>query len=286
MRILVTGATGALGGAVLAELASRGVSAVAAVRDPESESARALGVPLVRFDFADPESLPAALDGADRLFLMLPLHQEMRKWGAAAIAAARQAGVGLVVRSSCMGADPNAHFQLGKLHGALDADLQDSGLPFVTLRPAAFMQNYSGLLAPLIRQYGAVPVPEAGSRTSFVDLRDAASAAAGVLADGAPQENSFYVVTGPEALDNHQVAGAISAACGREFGYAPLEVEEYGLALEASGVPEWNVHMLLSMHRYARSDYTSFKTSAVEHLSGRPARSFAQFAAEHASAWK
>lgn len=286
MRILVTGATGNVGAVVVEQLKQAGADVHAAVRDPESDRARALGVHAVEFDYSEPEAMAAAMRGFDRLFLLLPLDQDMRKWGANAVAAAKAAGISLVVRSSGMGADPNAHFQLGKVHGAVDADLDESKVPFVVLRPATFMQNYVTLLGPAIKATGKISVPEADARTSFVDLRDVGAAAAGVLADPDPTLNAYYVVTGPEALTNHQLAEHMSRATGREILYEPAEVEEYGLALERAGVPEWNIHMILSVHRYARSDYTSFKTSAVEHLSGRPANDFASFAAEFAPAWK
>lgn len=286
MKILVTGATGNVGGVVVEELKAKGADVSAAVRDPQSAKAQGLGVPLVPFDFADPEGMVQAMQGFDRLFLILPLAKGMRQYGANAVFAAKAAGISLVVRSSGMGADPNAHFELGKIHGAIDADLEDSKVPFVTLRPATFMQNYAQWLAGTIKATGKVLVPELDARTSFVDLRDLGAVAAAVLADPEPEVKAYYVVTGPEALTNHELAAIISEVAGREIVYESAVVEEYGLGLEKFGVPEWNVHMILSVHRYARSDYTSFKTQAVEHLAGRPARSFREFAAEHAQAWK
>lgn len=286
MKVLVTGATGNVGGVVVEDLKQRGADVHAAVRDIGSPKARALGVPLVPFDFADPDAMAAAMRGFDRLFLILPLTRDMRAFGANAVAAAKAAEVKLVVRCSAMGADPNAHFQLGKIHGAVDADLEASGIPFVVLRPATFMQNYVDYYAKSIKAAGRLLVPEKESRTSFVDLRDVGAAGAAVLADPDSKTNIFYVVTGPEALSNHEVAAIISEAAGRDVAYESVEVEDYGLAMEQAGVPEWNIHMILSVHRYARSDYTSFKTKAVEHLSARPAKNFKQFAEEFAGSWK
>lgn len=286
MKVLVTGATGTVGSVVVEELKARGAEVFAAVRDLDSDKAKALGVPLVPFNFNDPECMEASMQGFDRLFLLLPLTKDMRKYGAAAVAAAKTAGVSFVVRCSGMGADPNAHFQLGKVHGAVDMDLEASGIPFVVLRPATFMQNYVQFYAEGIKATGKLMLPERESRTSFVDARDVGATAAAILAAPEPQANAYYVVTGPEALSNDEVAIIIATASGRDVAYESVEVEDYGMAMEKAGIPEWNIHMILSMHRYARSDYTSFKTSAVEHLSGRPARSFAEFAAEFADAWK
>lgn len=286
MKILVTGATGNVGGVVVEELKAKGADVSAGVRDVESEKAKALGVPLVPFDFASGEEMATAMTGFDRVFLILPLTKEMRTWGSHSVIAAKDAGVKLVVRISCMGADPNAHFQLGKIHGAIDADLSDAKIPFVTLRAATFMQNYVDYYAAGIKATGKLMVPERDSKTSFVDLRDLGAAAACVLVDPEPVINKHYVVTGPEALTNAEVAGCISNASGRDVTYESVEIEDYGLGMEQAGFPEWNIHMILSVHRYARSDYTSFKTQAVKYLSGKPAKSFAEFAAEFADAWK
>ncbi len=286
MNILVTGATGSVGSVVIENLKAKGADVSAAVRTPESDKAVALGVPLVHFDFTDPEGMFKAMQGFDRLFLILPLTKQMRVYGANAVAAAKAAGLSLVVCSSRMGSDPNAHFQLGKIHGAVDADLEDSGIPFVILRPATFMQNYATHYAGAVSAKGKLLVPEREAKTSYVDLRDLGAAAAAILADPEPETNTFYVVTGPQALDNHEMAAIIGKAAGREVVYENIDVEDYGLGMEEAGLPEWNVHMILSVHRYARSNYTAFKTKAVEHLTGKPAKSFQEFAAEHVEAWK
>lgn len=286
MKILVTGATGNVGGVVIKELKAKGEDVTAAVRDVESERAKSLGVPLESFDFSQPEAMEQTMRGYDRLFLILPLCKEMRTYGSHAVIAAKAAGVSLVVRSSCMGADPNAHFQLGKVHGAIDADLEESGTPFVVLRPASFMQNYAQLLSGAIKSTGKVLVPERDAETSFVDIRDLGASAAAVLTDPEPETNAFYVITGPKALGNTEVAEIIGKAAGLEVVYESCEVEDAGMAMEQAGLPEWNIHMILSVHRYARSNYTTFVTKAVEHLSGTPARTFEQFAGEYADAWK
>ncbi len=286
MKILVTGATGNVGSVVIEKLKAQGADVCAAVRTPKSDKAIALGVPLVPFDFTDPEGMFKAMQGFDRLFLILPLTKQMRVYGANAVAAAKAAGLSLVVRASSMGSDPNAHFQLGKIHGAVDADLEDSGIPFVILRPATFMQNYATYYAGAIKSKGKLLVPEREAKTSYVDLRDLGAVAAALLIDPEPEINKFYVVTGPQALDNHELAAIIGKVANRKVVYENIDVEDYGMGMEEAGLPEWNVHMTLSVHRYARSNYTAFKTKAVEYLTGEPAQSFQEFATEYAEVWK
>ncbi len=285
MKILVTGATGQVGSEVIKKLTSQGIKVLAGVRAPEAMATKDPGVSFVPFDYDVPESIKSALQGVERLFVVLPLHKDMRRYGSRIIEAAKGAGVKLVVNLSCMGADPNAHFQLGKIHGAVDADLEESGLPYITLRAAPFMQNYLTLHAEKVKELGKLWVPERESRTSFIDLRDVAACAASLLTAQNPETRKTYVLTGPAALSNVELAEILSQSTGKSVEYESADIEEYGMALEQIGIPEWNIHMLLSMHRYARSDYTSFKTKAVEYLSSSPAQSFAQFAAEYSRAW-
>lgn len=285
--ILVTGATGNVGGAALRALLDRGAErVVAAVHDPaDVEAVTDLGAEARVMDFADPESVAAALQGVERLLFLLPLHPDMRRWGSEFVRAARTAGVSLIVRCSSIGADANAHYQLGKVHGGVDAEVEATGIPSVFLRPCTFMQNYL-LYAPLLKETGVLPVPEGKGRSSFVDARDVGACAAEALLRPELYVGTSLVVTGPEALDNAQIAAMLSAACGRDIVYDGGEIEETGLYLEASGLPEWCVHMILSLHRYARNGYTSFVTHAVEHMLGHPPVRFPEFVAEHAGVWK
>ncbi|MEF2144575.1 MAG: NmrA family NAD(P)-binding protein [Desulfovibrionaceae bacterium] len=284
-RILVTGATGNVGKAALDALLAAGADVIAGVRDPkDAEALKAQGTEARVFDYADMDSMYPALEGVEQLFLLLPLHQEMRRWGAAMIHAAKDCGVQFVARSSSMGADANAHYQLGKIHGMLDADLEASGIASAVLRPSIFMQNYL-LYAPQVRQ-GILPVPEDKGVTSFVDARDVGACAAVALLRPEEFAGSTTVITGPEALDNHQVAAILAEVTGRSVEYRPAETEEMGLMLEEAGLPEWDIHMILSVHRYARNGYTTFVTKAVPYMAGRPAKSFREFAQEFASAWK
>lgn len=287
-KILITGATGNVGGAALKVLLERGADVTAAVHDEaKAEALRAAGTNALVMDFADPESVTRALEGVERLFVMVPLHPDMRRWGSELVHAAKVAGVSLIVRSSSMGADGNAHYQLGKLHGGVDAEIEASGIPHVLLRPCIFMQNYLQY-APIVKKTGVLPVPEGKGRSSFVDARDVGACVAEALMRPDDFVGTVLMVTGPEALNNYEVAEVLSTVSGREIAYREGEddIEEMGTFLEESGMPEWCVHMVLSVHRYARNGYTGFVTKAVEHMTGRPATSFAAFAEEHAATWK
>lgn len=285
-RILVMGATGTVGSRVVDILAEEGADFLAATHDEESQARlRDMGVGTVLADYGNPDSLLAVMHGVARVFLVFPLHESMMDWARNAVAAAKEAEVKCVVRSSALGADPNAHFRLGRVHGVIDRTLEESGLPFVVLRPNSFMQNYLAL-AETVRESGILALPYDKAAVSFIDARDVAQAVADALLNPDRHVGRVYTLTGPEALDHDGVAEAISKASGREVTYRSVDMETAGLALEGMGMPEWNVHMILSVIRYAKTGYAAFTTKAVEHLTGKPARTFEQFAEDHASAWK
>lgn len=285
-RILVLGATGTVGSSVVESLSEAGADMKAAVRDEaKAQALRDQGVDTVMVDYADPDSLLAAMSDAARVFLLLPLAENMTAFARNALNAAKEADIKCVVRSSALGADSNAHFRLGRVHGVIDDLVEASGLPFVILRPNVFMQNYAAM-GQAVRDTGTVALPYDDATVSFIDTRDVGAAAAAALLEPDRHVGRAYTLTGPEALDNAAVAEFIARAAGREVAYRPVDMEEAGQHLEQAGLPEWNVHMVLSVARYMKTGYGAFTTKAVEHITGRPARSFARFAEDFASAWK
>ncbi|SKA97097.1 Uncharacterized conserved protein YbjT, contains NAD(P)-binding and DUF2867 domains [Paucidesulfovibrio gracilis DSM 16080] len=285
-RILITGATETVGRTALDILMEKGADVVAAAPNEDSaESLRQSGAEVRILDQDDPDSLAKAMEGVERLFLFLTLHQDMRARGSRLLRTAKEAGVSYVVRSSIIGADANAHYQLGKVHGGVDGEIEVLGFDYAVLRPSTWMQIYLRY-APLLKETGVLPMPDGKERTGFVDARDVGGCVAEALLRPEDFAGTVSMVTGPEALDNHEVAAILSKVSGREITYQGGDIEATGLYLESLGIPEWDIHMILSLHRYARNGYTGFLTQAVEHFTGRPAKTFQAFAEEHAHIWK
>ncbi len=241
----------------------------------EAQLYKDMGAQVVEFDYADMEKMISAMQGFDVLYLETPLCEEMIAWGSHAITAAIEAGVGHVVRLSMLGADRDAHFRLGRLHGAIDQGLVDGEPDYTLIRPNTYMQDYATLYADMIRD-GELILAESDSRTSLIDARDVAQSVVAVLAEPDGHKGMSYAVTGPESLDNLEIAGEISRVSGREVEYKAVDGETAGLALEKTGMPEWNIRMLLTLSGQKQKGYTALVTKAVEHLTGRPARTFAR----------
>ena len=284
-RIFIAGAAGNIGSALIDMLEDKALI-VAGIHSPDKAEALAgKGVETRVCDFADKDSMTAAMAGCDRMFLVLPFVEVLARYGRSVVDAAKETGIEYLVRSSAYGASSDAHWRLGREQGMVDQFVEDSGIPFTILRPNSFMQNFTGPLGSMVRS-GTIALPEENYAVSYIDVRDIALCAARLLTDGEGHAGNFYALTGPEGLTLSQVADTIAGATGRKVEYLPVEEEVYIEALDASDMPEWNRNMLVSLSRVVKLGMMGNVTHAVEHLTGTKERAFSDFAAENAGAWK
>ncbi|XXJ18205.1 NmrA family NAD(P)-binding protein [Desulfovibrio caledoniensis] len=284
-RIFIAGAAGNIGSALIDTLPDK-AEIVAGVRSPEKgEALKARGVEARVFDFGDKDSMVAAMAGCDRMFLVVPMLEKMTRFGRLAVDAAKEAGIGYIVRSSAYGASSDAHWRLGRKNGMIDQFVEDSKIPFTVLRPNSFMQNFSTVLADMIKS-GTIALAEEDYKVSYIDVRDIAACAARLLADNEGYTDSFYALTGPQGLTLTDVAETIGSEAGVKVAYTPIEEEAYIEGLDRAGVAEWNRNMLVSLSRVIKLGMMGNVTQAVEYLTGTPARPFAEFVADHAGAWR
>ena len=279
--ILVTGATGKAGSQVVRALRERGAGVRAFVRDPEK--ARALfddGVELAAGDFADPASVRAALEGVEEVLLSCADDPRRVEWETSAIDAAAAAGVRRIVKLSTIGAEPGAPVAFWDWHGRVEEHLRASGLPAVILQSSFYMSNLLAAGETVARE-GRLYAPAGEARVAMVDPRDVGAAAAAVLS-GAGHEGRTYVLTGPEAITYAQVAADVSAAVGREVEFVDVPDEGARQALVDAGLPDFVAEQLVKIFGLLRQGMAAEVTDAVEMLTGRPPRSFASFARDHA----
>lgn len=283
MQIFVTGAAGTLGSAVVRKLSERGFSVVAGVR--EEARGAAPGADHVRtMDLADPETIFHAMEGCRGMVLTLPLVEQMKKYGHNAVLAAREAGLEHIVRTSGMGSSFDAHWRLGREHGAVDLAVEESGLGHTILRPNVFMQNFATHLAAPIRQ-GVLPLPHKDAKVSFIDSRDIAACVAAALENRDEHNGKTYALTGPAPLTGQDVAETFTDA-GLPVEYANVEEPDYKQSLLDVGLPQWNVDMLVSLARIIRRDMAWNVTKAVEYMTGSAPRPLAEFVSANAHTWK
>ncbi len=282
-KILVLGATGTVGGEVASLLARKGFAVRGATRDPVAAAARSAGAAeYVEFDLERPATFGAALAGVDRAFLIaLPGDEHSDRVALPLIDAMKASGVRHVVNLTAMGTEMREDFALRKIELHLEA----SGLEFTHLRPNWFMQVIaSGSVGTSIRATGTFMLPAAEARISYIDARDVSAVAAEALC-GTGHAGRAYTLTGPTALDHHEVATVLSEVTGRPIRYVPLDEAQARTTLGQAGFPpEW-VERLITFYRLIRAGLCAPVSPDVVAVLGRPPSGFRQFAVEHASAW-
>lgn len=278
--ILITGATGRIGGATLKYLSRGGVALRALVRSPDKvASVAAPGVETVTGDLAEPRSLDAALEGVDAALLVSPLDPQQVALQGNFIEAAKRAGRVHVVKVSGLGTALDSPVRSGRWHAQIEQHLEDSGLPFTHLRPPFFMQNILRF-APMIRTSGQFVGALQQGRVAMIDVRDVA-AVAGTILTTPGHAGKAYALTGPEALSYQEVAERISTSLGRKVIYKDIPLEAMRERLRASGMPEWHVEVQVDFSTALRAGQAATVTDVVAAVTGRQPRTFEQFFREH-----
>jgi uncharacterized protein YbjT (DUF2867 family) len=284
MRVLVTGATGHVGRIVVEQLVAAGVRVRAMTRSPQ-QAQFPEAVETVAGDLTDPAALVPVLAGVDRMYLF-PVARTARE----VVTLARRAGVGrIIVLSSAAvtsGADTSFHLPVERA-------VEELGPEWTHVRPGEFMLNKLFLWGPSIRTEGVVyePFPEAAWWP--VHERDVADVAvAALLQDG--HQGQAYDLSGPDLITRREQVAAIATAIGRDVR---LEVVTPEQAREhyrrQGGFAAANADFLLGFTDYQGNEreptsvsYPTIRTAeprpTAQRVTGYPARTFAQWADDHA----
>ncbi|WP_026931786.1 SDR family oxidoreductase [Glycomyces tenuis] len=274
--VLVTGATGTVGAALVPALRARGVDVRAMTRG------RAVpGAANVVADLRDPESVAEALEGVDAAFLNSPSAEDAAALQIRFADLARDAGVGRLVVLSQYAARADSPVRFLRWHAEVEAHVGGLGLDHTVLRPNLYMQGLLAFAPAIAQGRFAAPIGEAA--VSLVDTRDIADAAAAVLT-GAGHAGRTYTLTGPRAVTHGQIAQALTAATGRDIAFHEATPERFAASL-AGMLPPWQLEGLVEDYaHYARGEAAEVHTSVAD-LTGRPARDIADFARDHTAAF-
>lgn len=275
--ILVIGATGTVGSEVVRQLVATGERPRALVRDPATARQR-LGdqVEQVVGDLDRPETIAAALAGVDRVFLLTTQSSRQPEWERAVIGAAARAGVGQLVKLSVFRANEQSPLQVARQHGQAERVLAQSGLAATILRPVFFMQNLLAMVHD-----GAIATAAGDGRVAMVDARDIAAVAVATLTGGG-HAGKTYTLTGPEALSFYQVASILSRQTGRPLRHVRVPPDKVRVALQGRGVAAWYADDMAKLHSMLAVGYEEVVTDDIHRVTGRPPRTLAQFAGDHA----
>jgi len=281
--ILVTGATGNVGSAVLAELADKPVNVRAFVRDPARLTVHAPNIEVFQGDFANEDDVRRALDGVDVAFLASNFSPSMVELQSRFIALAKITHVRRLVHLSGVGANMQiCCARLLRWLGQLEATAADSGMTVTNLRATFFMQNLLQF-ASTIKQQGIIAGPFRSGRWTFVDARDVGAVGAAALLNE-QHDGKTYVVTGSEALSYQEVAERLSKKLGKSVRYLDITANEARGRLQAAGSSPVMVEATLELWDACASNLINVApTAVVRELTGRAPRSLEDFIADHRS---
>ena len=283
MSIVVTGASGQLG-RLTAELVLDRVPAsevILTTRRPETLSDLAKRGATVRpADFDRPETLAAAFAGGERLLLISTDDLGRRTaQHRAAIEAAREAGMRHVAYTSYLNPVAENPAVITPSHRETEETLRESGLAWTALRNSFYAEYQVPAGAQAIAT-GRLVHNNGDGRIAYVSREDCAAAAAAVLTTEG-HEGKAYDITGPEPLDQNDVAALLSEVSGRPVEAVAVDDEAFIQGLTASGIPEPVARGIASYGKAIREGYLGEASDAVESLTGRPSRSLRQVFEAH-----
>jgi uncharacterized protein YbjT (DUF2867 family) len=280
--ILVLGARGKLGRAVVDQLRAAGEPTRCATRDPGRCGHDSVGGGCARFDYDRPETFAPALEGVNHVFVTArPLDAAAAHVMIPFFEACRAGTVEHVVLTTALGVDRNPD---AALHG-VEAYLRESGLGWTILRPNFFMENFShGDFQAAIAGEGVIRIAAGDGATSFISVEDVAAVAVKALCEPGHMGQA-YDLTGGEALDHAQVAAILSGVLQRPVSYQDIPEAALRAGLEQAGLGGPQVAYLLDLYRMVRSGRCAEVLPTVARLLSRPPRTLAAFARAHRGAW-
>ena len=280
--VLVTGATGRVGRAVVAQLLGAGVPVRALTRRPDAAGLPG-GVEVVAGDLTVPESLDAGLEGVGAVFLVWTAPPTT----APAVVERLASHARRLVFLSSPHRTPHPFFQqpnpVAVLHADIERLIATAGIASTIIRPGMFASNAEFWWGPAIRDGDVVRWPYGGAETAPIDERDVAAVAARALYEDR-HAGADYVLTGPESLSQAEQVSEIGDVLGRRIRFEELSQEEFRRETAGSWPPPV-VDMLLAAWG-ATIGHPAYVTSTVADVVGSPPRTFRHWVADHVDAFR
>jgi NAD(P)H dehydrogenase (quinone) len=283
--ILVTGATGMFGSRIARGLLDANQQVRALVRDrSRGEQLEASGAELAVADMDHPETLPQALEGVQRVFLVSPMDDRIDQRERAVTQAAKAAGVELVIK--LYGAVKHHGQSLDRLHLASIDALRESGLTWALLSPNSVMETSLLSQADSIKRTGAMWGCAGDGKVGLIAADDAATAGVALLT-GNPEPERSYEVTGPEALSMADVAERLTTVLGTQVAYNDMPEDAFRelLVAQAGMAPEEvEITVLAHLRAWRRGD-ADLVTDTVTELTGQAPLSVEAWLRQHRPAF-
>lgn len=282
-KILVTGATGHLGAAVVNNLLDRIPAADIAVIARDAEKAKALhskGVAVIAADYDNYDSLVSAFKGIEKLYFVsssdvvnrLAQHQNV-------VNAAMEAGVKHIIYTSAQRKfedGTSAIAYVADAHWKTDQMIKDSGLDFTILKHGLYSDILPMFMGADVLNSGVIFLPAGNGRSSYASRSDLAQAASIVLTS-AGHEGKIYEFGGKESVSFHDIAEMLSELSGKKIQYASPSQEEFVLQLQNFGVPAQDIEGFATFcAAIAQGEFDS-PTSNLEKILGSAPQTVREF---------
>jgi NAD(P)H dehydrogenase (quinone) len=296
-RIVVTGASGNYGRAFTDALIAKGRAQdlILITRTPAKLTDRVAQGCEVRYgDFDKPETLAAAVTGADKMLLISGTRVGARVvQHKAAIDAAAKAGVKHIAYTSFIGIDDPANpAEVRHDHIETERLIRASGMAWTMLRDAHYADAMILMAGPGVMQSGQW-ISNAGSGLEAMVWRDDCVAAAVAVMTSDGHEGQTYNITGPELQTFEEVTAILSEVTGKSISYVSVDDDQQYAMFDAMGIPRrpvddqtvgglpWNSDDMVTFGQAIREGFLEVCTKDVERLTGRPARSVRQMIEEN-----
>jgi uncharacterized protein YbjT (DUF2867 family) len=275
-KVIVLGATGNIGTAVIRNLENKNVMVFAGVQsEKDFEKVTQFGATPIIVNFTDQESLNQALKGKDRVFLVTPLMQNPEAVTQMVINASKLNKVKHLVRSTASGADSNGQIQMARWAGASEDLIKASGLSYTIVRPYSFLQNFINFHSQTIKQYNGFYSPTGDAKLSMLDINDLGE----VLAIALTSEDHFgktYELSG-QTYTNEELAATLSNVIGRKISYIDIPEEKARESMLSNQMPEWMVNAMMELNYITKQGWTAGYSDDYKNLTGKEYTSAATF---------
>lgn len=285
-KILIIGASGRNGRALITLLAARGIRTRAMARN-QTAAMQLLGdtnVELMWGDLNNIDSIANALNGIEKIYIVTAIDQNMVTWFKNFLTAANSSSLKYVVKISGGGANINSKSEVLRQHAETDGLLRGSGLDFTILRANSFFQNMLWQ-ARQIQTRKKFSLPLGDARQSLVDIRDVAEVAANLLLEE-NQKNIEFKLTGNESLSFYDIANQLSNVIGEEIKYLPISSQVAEQRMLTTGMSHWHAHSMAEIQEVYSTGAYADVTNDLELLIGRKPRLFSEFANEFVGQFK
>lgn len=281
-NVLITGATGNVGVEVIKALSQRHhqLNIIAGVRDVKEDVTKLIGngIYTQQFDFTNVACFDAALDNCDILFLLRPPQvSAVEEYFKPLIKVAVEKGIQHIVFLSVQGVQDSKiipHHKIEKL-------IVESKIPYIFLRPAYFMQNFTTTLRSDLVNKKSIFLPAGNARFTLIDVRDIGAVAAEILIN--PQEyiNKAYDLTSNQKLTFRQMARKLSKGLGASIQFKSPTLLHFFLAKRKEKMPYILILVMIMLHYLPRFKKEPVITNWVQKITGRQPITFDQFIADH-----